>query len=111
MFRALGLDTLKAKKEYFSIHVRKLSKLPVSKEVQEFMQFQNGNEINAIFTLSGLIMPNILPSCHSFLEVGPQFIHGVHRENLIEVSRNGIIKCTNGEACEFKQRNLIRHKK
>ena len=55
------------------------------------MQFGRDNEINATVTLVGLLMPALLPSCVTFFEVGPQCIDGVHKENLIEVSADGII--------------------
>ena len=111
MYKGLGLDTLKAEKEHFNVYVRKLPSVPVSEEVQKYIQFGSENEINAIASLVGLIMPDLLPSCFSFFEVGPQFIHGVHRENLIKVSADGIINCTHGESCLFRQTKPNHHKK
>ena len=111
MFRALGLDTLKAEKEHFNVHVQKLPSTPLSTEVQEYIKFGSENEINAISTLIGLMMPALLPSCHSSFKVGPKFIHGVHRKNFIEVSGDGIIQCTKGDACEKKKLNPRRHKR
>ena len=106
MYKGLGLDTLKSEKEHFNVYVCKLPSVPVSEEVQTYIQFGNENEINAIATLVGLLMPALLPSCFSFFEVGPQFIDGVHRENLIEVSADGIITCTHGDSCMLKKLNL-----
>ena len=60
MFRALGLDTLKAEKEHFNIHIRKLPSTPLSTDVQEYIKFGSENEINAISTLIGLLMPCIV---------------------------------------------------
>ena len=111
MFRALGLDTLKAEKEHFNIHIRKLPSTPLSTDVQEYIKFGSENEINAISTLIGLLMPALLPSCHAFFEVGPKFIHGVHKKDFIEVSGDGIIQCTKGDACEKKKLNPRRHKR
>ena len=111
MFRALGLDTPKAEKEHFNTHAHKLPNVPKSEEVQKYLKFGNENEINAIATLVGLIMPALLTPCHAFLEVGPQFIHGVHRDNLIEVSGDGIIRCTHGTSCSFKHKQPHHHKR
>ena len=111
MYKGLGLDTLKCEKEHFNVYVHKLPSVPVSEEVQKYIQFGTDNEINAITTLVGLLMPALLPSCFSFFEVGPQFIHGVHKENLIEVSVDGIIRCTHGASCMFKQTQSHCHKK
>ena len=102
MYKGLGLDTLKAEKEHFNVYVHKLPNVPISEEVQKYIQFGTENEINAIASVVGLLMPALLPSCSTFFEVGPQFIHGVHRENLIKVSADGIINCTHGDSCLFK---------
>ena len=59
--------------------------------------------MHAIGTLVGLILPAIKPNCYSFYEVGPQFIHGKTRHNLIEVSADGIIECPNGPKCLNKR--------
>ena len=91
MYKGLDLDTLKAEKEHFNVYMHKLPSVPVSEEVQKYMQFGRDNEINATATLVGLLMPVLLPSFFAFFEVGPQFIDGVHKENLIEVSANSII--------------------
>ena len=111
MYKGLGLDTLKSEKEHFNVYVCKLPSVPVSEEVQTYIQFGNENEINAIATLVGLLMPALLPSCFSFFEVGPQIIDGVHRGNLIEVSADGIITCTHGESCMLKKTQPNCHKK
>ena len=103
MYKGLGLDTLKAEKEHFNVYVHKLPNVPISEEVQKYIQFGTENEINAIASVVGLLMPALLPSCFAFFEVGPQFIHGIHRENLIKVSADGIINCTHGDSCLFKQ--------
>ena len=52
------------------MYVRKLPSVPVSEEVQKYIQFGSENEINTIASLVGLIMPDLLPSCFSFFEVG-----------------------------------------
>ena len=104
MFRALGLDTLKAEKEHFNVHVRKLPSTLLSTDVQEYIKFGSENEINATSTLIGSLMPTLSPPCHAFFEVGPKFIHGVHKKDFIEVSGDGIIQCTKGDACERKNR-------
>ena len=111
MYKGLGLDTLKSEKEHFNVYVHKLPSVPLSEEVQKYIQFGTDNGINAIATLVGLLMPALLPPCLAFFKVGPQFIHGVHKENVTEVSADKIIRCTKGGSCSFKHTQPLCHKK
>ena len=38
-------------------------------------------------------MPAFLPDCYRYLEVGPSFISGAEKEQLIEVSADGVVQC------------------
>ena len=104
MFKALGFESLKAKKEH--IYVFGKGRLPkdVNPEVQKYLDFGTENEIHAVATLVGCIMPVLLASCYIFLECGPAFIHGLSRNNLIEVSMDGIVQCKNSEVCTHDHR-------
>ena len=94
MFKALGFESLKAEKE----HVYVFGKGRPPKDVDP------ENEIHAVATLVGCIMPVLLAPCYIFLECGPAFIHGLSRKNLIEVSMDGIVQCKNGELCTHDHR-------
>ena len=72
-------------------------------EVKKYIQFRKENMVYAISTLVGLILPALKTKCYSFYDVGPQFIQGQNRVNLIEVSADGIIKCAIGPTCSNKR--------
>ena len=59
--------------------------------------------MHAISALVSLILPALKTKCYSFYEVGPQFIQGQNRVNLIEVSADGIIECPIGPTCSNKR--------
>ena len=107
MHRALGLDTLKAEKEHVNVHVKGRPK----PDVQKYLDFGSKNEINAMATLVSVIMPALLPSCHTLYEVGPQFIHGRTKRNFIEVSADGLIKCMGGLNCPNRNKNVRQNHK
>ena len=58
------------------------------------MDFGSDNEINAVSTIVGLLLPALMAPCYRFVEVGPVFIDAPEREKLIEVSADGLLKCT-----------------
>ena len=76
MFKALGFQTLKAEKQHVNVHVIGRPAPEPDPDVLKYMDFVSCNEINAITTPVGLIMPALLPTCLKFFEVGPKFIHG-----------------------------------
>ena len=104
MFKALGFESLKAKKEYVYVFGKGRPPKDVNLELQKYFDFGIANEIHAVATLVGCIMPVLLPPCYIFLECSPAFIHGVSRKNLIEVSVDGIVQCKNGEVCTHDHR-------
>ena len=59
--------------------------------------------MHAISTLVGLILPALKTKCYSFYKVGPQFIQGQNRVNLIEVSADEITECQIGPTCSNKR--------
>ena len=103
MMKALGFDTLKAEKQHVNMFVKKRPQPEFSDDVKKYINFRKENEVHAISTSVGLILPALKPKCYSFYEVGPQFIHGKTRQNLIEVSVDGIIECPNGPTCLNKR--------
>ena len=104
MFKALGFETHKAEKDHVNVFVKGRPPKDVDQEIQKYIHFGIANEIHAVATLVGCIMPALLPPCYVFLESGPAFIHGSSWKNLIEVSVDGIIQCKNGEVCTHDHR-------
>ena len=104
MFKALGFETLKAEKYHVYVFVKGRPPKDVDLELQKYIDFGIANEIHAVATLVGCIMPALLPPCYVFLESGPAFIHGSSQKNLIEVSVDGIIQCKNDEVCTHDHR-------
>ena len=75
------------------------SKQPHDAELAKHLKHGTENEVNIISTLVSKIMPAFLPPCYAYFEVGPQIItHGLNGLK-IEVSADGILKCTNGLEC------------
>ena len=97
--KALGLDTLLKQKERHYVFVRGRQEPPVSRELQKMFDHGTRNKINAIATLVSTIVPAYLPACFAFYEVGPCFISGESRKNILEVSADGILQCAFGENC------------
>ena len=109
MFKALGFESLKAEKEHVYVFVKVRPPKDIDLDVQKYLDFGIANEIHAVSTLVGCIMPTFLPPYCIFLECGPSFIHGASRKNVIEVSIDGIIQCKNGDVCtqEHRERKKI----
>ena len=63
------------------------------------MEHGTNNEKNILVTLTGLIIPAFLPPCYAFFEVGAKFISGSSCRDKVEVSGDGILKCTEGDNC------------
>ena len=99
MMKALGFDTLKAEKQHVNVYVKKRPAPDFTNEVKMYIQFGKENEEHVISMLVGLILPALKTKCYSFYEMGPQFIHGQNRANLIEVSAGGITECPLGPTC------------
>ena len=91
MYKGLGFDTLKAEREHMNVFVKKRPTPQIPIEVQKYMEFGKNNEVHAISTLVGTLLPALKPSCYNFYEVGPKFIHGKTCKHIIEVSPDGII--------------------
>ena len=101
--KALGFDTLKAEKQQVNMYVKKRPAPDFTDKVKKYIQFRKENEVHAISTLVGLILPALKTKCYSFYEVGPQFIQGQNRPKLIDVSADGIIECPLGPTCSNKR--------
>ena len=99
MFNALGLESLKVEKEHVYVYGKGRLPKDVDLEDQKYLDFGIANEIHAVSTLVGCIMPVLLPPWYIFLECGPAFIHGASRKNLNKVSMDGITQCKHGKVC------------
>ena len=75
------------------------SEQPHNAELAKCLKHGTENEVNIISTPVSKIMPAFLPPCYAYFEVGPKIItHGLNGLK-IEVSADGILKCTNGLEC------------
>ena len=110
MYKALGLETLKAQKEHFDVHVKGKQAKTVTPEVQCMMDYGTENEIHAIATLVALILPAVRPPCFSVYELG-SFSINCNIKNLLITSPDGLVQCSQGENCEYKQSHTCIHNK
>ena len=98
-FDVLGLNTLAAQKTHYDHYVLKKPK-EITPETQAYFDHRNKNEINAVASIVGVIMPAIFPPCHIFVEVGPYFLGTQDRQYMLEVSADGFITCRyEGQDC------------
>ena len=102
MHRALGLDTLANQKAHHAEFVLGRTKQPFTADVQKRLDHGLKNEKNVIATLVSTILPAFFPPCFCYFETGPMFIHTRQRRNFIEVSPDGMIKCTLGPECPYR---------
>ena len=75
----------------------------VPPDVQKYMEFRKNNEVHAISTLVGTILPALKSSCYNFYEVGPRFIHRQTSRNMIEVNPDGMIQCPQRSNCSNRE--------
>ena len=108
LYKAVGLDTLSKQKDHHAEFVMGRTPQPFEPDVQKRLDHGLKHEKNVIATLVALIMPAMLPPCFAYFEVGPMFIHSNSRRNLIEVSPDGVLKCTSGSCCPYAE--MPRHK-
>lgn len=69
MMNAIGLRTLQAQKEHHSVHIKKRPGPPPDEETQKRLDHGRNNEINALATLVGILLPALKPPCHVYTEV------------------------------------------
>ena len=93
---AIGLDTLMKQKEHHYVHVHSRKPPPTPPSLQKKFDHGMKNEVNATATLISTVVPAYLPACYSFYEVGPAFVHSTNREKLLEVSADGVLRCSHG---------------
>ncbi|KAH3865264.1 hypothetical protein DPMN_028303 [Dreissena polymorpha] len=90
---SIGLNTLKVQKDFFEL---KLCAKPNTKEVSEAsklaMNHGSTNEINAIATIVGKIMPVFYPN-FTFYEVGAHNIRDKHGTPVMVISPDGALRC------------------
>ena len=68
IYRALGLDTLKAQKEHFDSVICGVPEKQPSEEQLKNMKYGTDNEINAVATVTGRILPVVYPKMKCFEE-------------------------------------------
>lgn len=98
---AIGLNTLAKQKEHIKTHIFGHKPEPFDDFAKAAMAHGTQYEPKGVATLAGLILPAFKKRCHKFREVGPVFIHGKQRRNLIEVSGDGLIFCESQDKCEY----------
>ena len=101
MYKALGFETLKAQKQHFEVFVKGKQAQQVS-QVQKMLDYGTENEIHAVTTLVGLILPALRPPCFSVYELGSFSIDG-QIQNLLVVSPDGLAQCSQGDTCQYKE--------
>ena len=100
MYKAIGLDTLQCQKDHHYTYVCRRNMSVPDSDLAKRLQHGMENEVNIISTFAAKIMPAFLPPCHAYFEVGPKIIkHGMNAFK-IEVSNDGLLKCTYGKACK-----------
>ena len=101
MYTAIGLDSLKQEKSHFQDFVKCKTSIVNTAKIVHFQKgnFAEENEVHAVSTIVGLLLPAIESFCFSYYEVGPAFIEGSVQRYLIGVTKDGFIQCPNGKAC------------
>ena len=109
LHKALGLDGLARQKEHHHTFLCGRSESVLSSEIKKRMEHGTNNEKNILATLIGLIIPAFLPPCYAFFEVGAKFISGTSCREKVEVSADGILKCTEGDNCvnNHENKNIV----
>ena len=105
LYKAIGLDTLQHQKEHHYTYVCGRSEPVPDSLLSKRLKHGTENEVNIIATLVSKIMPAFLPACYGFFEVRPKIVKYGTKKLSLEVSTDGLIKCTNGVHC----RNYLEH--
>ena len=105
----LSLDGLAQQKEHHHTFLCGCSETVLSPEIKKKMEHGTNNEKNILAMLTGLIIPAFLPPCYAFFKVGAKFISGSSCRDKVEVSTDGILKCTEGDNClnNHEKKNII----
>ena len=108
LYRALGLDTRESQKAHHTEFVLGRAPQPFTADIQVKLDHRLKHEKHVIAMLVTHIMRAFLLPCFAYFEVGPLFISVPERAHLIEVSPDGVLKCTGGENCKY--RHMANHK-
>ena len=106
MYRALGLDTLTAQKEHHTEFILGRTPQPFAPDVKVRLEHGLKKEKNVIATLVSSILPAFFPPCFCYFEVGPMFINTERIQHFIEVSPDGVLRCTLEPDCPYKNKPL-----
>ena len=85
IFRAIGMNTLKEQQEHYDKVFKGIEK-PVSKALQSLFDYGSNNEIHALATLLGKILPVYYPHL-TFIEDGCEILH--FGDTYVVISRDG----------------------
>ena len=111
IYQSLGLDTLKKQREHFDKVVCGIAEQPKPEEVQKAMQYGTENEINAIATMVGKVLPVIAPE-QIYVEEGCIKIE-YQNQTFMVVSPDGSLRSSQTNetigAVEFKCPTKISH--
>ena len=100
LYKAIGLDTLQHQKDHHYTYVCRRCLSAPDSDLAKRLQHGTENEVNIISTLAAKIMPAFLPPCYTYFEVRPKIIKHDMNAFKIEVSADGLLKCTYCEACK-----------
>lgn len=96
---ALGLRSLQCQNDHIGQFIKGRPAAPFTEDVQRKIDFGVKNEINGIAGICARLLCGLEQNCMAFIEVGQFFIHGAFRDNLIEVSPDGLLECSEGDLC------------
>ena len=101
LHKAIGLDMLQRQKEHHYTYVCGRSEPVPDTLLAKRLKHGTENEVNVVGTLVSKIMPAFLPPCYGYFEVGPKVVKYRAQNLILEVSADGILKCTNGLDCIY----------
>ncbi len=88
LYKALGLDTLKQQRKHFERVINKSEPKPADPKLQHILQYGTDNEINAVATLVGKVLPSMYPDV-SYYEDGCHVLCNGSEDPFMVVSPDG----------------------
>ena len=99
-YNALGMSKLKEKTDHYKEFVLKNFTPTYSDQVKKYMAHGSKNEINAVATVTGVLMPALLPVCTHFFEDGTNFLDGDNCRKWVEISSDEMLRTLNHNTSE-----------
>ena len=94
-YNALGMGKLKDQTDHYKEFILKNFTPTYSDQVKKYMEHGSKNKINAVATVTGILMPALLPVCTHFFEDGANFLDGDNCQKLVEISSDGMLRTLN----------------